>query len=331
MTLQCCGSISAIVGAIFGLAATATQAAPFTYLAPGYSAELYAGQASADALEFVGNTLWRAGGNSFFSVDPVATTVEGGNTVHVTNGPFNMNVPTVDMVADQGRLYNVNGFELNLGSMTGTRRWVDCGASHAIARDPRDGAIFVGSVGSGKIWRIPNPSVSVGIYNTNCAADLYFDAGAAGLGGITDLDILPDGTLVAAGFTNNRFLMISPYSPVTPQGTLITSKPLVNSSPVSIASAYGDVYIGTSAGSIIRINLNSPVYAETLIASGAGYIHNATVGPDGSIYFAAAPQVVGFLPASVIRLSEILPPPPPDETPGPGALWLLGPGGRWCS
>ena len=57
----------------------------------------------------------------------------------------------------------------------------------------------------------------------------------------------------------------------------------------------------------------------------------ATVGPDGSIYFAAAPQVVGFLPASVIRLSEILPPPPPDETPGPGALWLLGPGGRWCS
>lgn len=203
------------------------------------------------------------------------------------------NVGATNIVSSQnGRIYSVEGYEHNTATFAATRRFTACGQTHGIAVDPRDGAIFVSSVNTGKVWRIPNPDNTAGLVSVNCAAP-YFDGGAAGVGGFDQITVGPDGKVYAAGYTAGKFVIISAYSAATPTGTLIAAKSTINRNPDGISICFGSgnsfALVATTSGAISKFALTgpggAPSYTETTIATDVGgYLDFTTVDPKGCIW-----------------------------------------------
>lgn len=140
------------------------------------------------------------------------------------------------------------------------------------------------------------------------------------------MTILPDGTIVASSYTQNKLLVLSGYSAATPTGTLIAAKPLVSSTVTAVTYAGGDIYIGLTSGKIARVDLNAPIYTETtLVTDAGGYIEDAAISPNGHIWYSTVfGGAQGTLRLTLADGSGFLP--EPATAPAPGAMLLIGSG-----
>lgn len=155
-------------------------------------------------------------------------------------------------------------------------------SADGIAIDPRDGSIFTSSLSDGKIFRYNPATQNAGL---TAAQATFFDAGAAGIGGIKDLVILPDGTVVAASYTQNKLLFLSGYSDASPTGSLLAARTMTTGTSISaVTYAGGDIYVGFTNGKFSRFDPSGPGYQETLLTTNNGFINDIAIGPSGALY-----------------------------------------------
>ncbi len=333
MTLGVFRRMAAVAGAMMLLAATTAPAMVITILDPTVDARRVIPGFSYSALAFAGNDLYAANGSSICHFANAANLPIGATLSIASARCGTSNVGLTSLAYDgQGTLYGFGGgsiLKIDTATFQATSLPNSAyGGTHGFAIDPRDGAIFYSSVATGKIFRYDPFTQNAGM---SAADALFFDAGAAGLGGLHRMTILPDGTIVVGSYTQNKLLVLSGYSGATPTGTLIAAKPLATGATVTaVTYAAGDVYLGFSSGRISRVDLNAPIYTETaLVGNAGGYIEDAAISPNGHIWYSAAfSGALGTLRLTQADGSGFLetPEPPPATAPTPNAVLLIGSG-----
>jgi len=308
--------------------ALALQVNAVTLLNPAFDVRTVIPNVAIHSLTFTPNgDLYTNNGGSQICRYPNAVNLPIGKTLspsangtcYPSAGPGNYGTDIVS--SKTGKLYTVTGYEVDPLTGVRTSKFNNCGATHGLAIDPRDGGLFFSNVG-GTIWRIDDPDLTPGYINTNCAAAIFVSNGALAVDGIT---VGPDGKLYGAGMSN-RFFIFSPYSPATPQATVIANVPATNVRPdgISICIGSGNSFalVGTTSGSIAKFNLTgpggAPTYAESLVATNVGgYLDFTTVDPKGCIWGSdlagsVGPYRVTNADGSCSCASAQVPTPPPS-------------------
>ena len=307
------------------LAAGGAQAMPYTYLDPGYTAEIYAADTNYTytlGVAFVGNTLYRSNDNGgLYVVDPVNTTTVNGTTVHPFTGPTSVGGSGWTgrgIVSDGTYLY---------GNQGGGLRKIDVNTlTSTILPNSVGGAYGIQFLSDGSL--VYNNSSEVRRYDFTTQTDTVFYTGVSFGDG---LYVTPDDHVVVADLSASTILVLNS------SGSLVNS---FTSSHAADGTAYGQgaIFKANTDGTVTRVDFSGPNFTgsatETLIASGVFYHDLATVGPDNSFYI----TVLGahyedgsqgpYGNGSVIRLSKVggggFGDEPQTTVPEPTSVALLG-------
>lgn len=295
-------------------------------------------------LAFAGSDLWAADGSflyKFSGLDnvPIGSTVSRFTAASYFLGGAGWGALGITY-GGAGALYSVGGpgiQRIDLASMTVStfaNSSFSAGA-YGIAIDPRDGSIFTSSLSDGKIFRYNPATQNAGLTATQA---LFFDAGAAGFGGIKDLVILPDGTVAAASYAQNKLLILSGYSDTSPTGSLLGARTMTTGASISaVTYAGGDIYVGFTNGRFSRVDPSGPAYGETLLMNlNDSFINDIAIGPSGALYVGGVSQVSNG--TAIFRVTRAdgtgIGPVTPVPEPGSwilfatGLAWLLGGRGK---
>lgn len=299
------------------------QASPYTYIDPGYTAEIYAAETSYTytlGVAFVGNTLWRSDdGGGLYSVDPVNTTTVNGTTVHTTSsrmvvggaGWFGRGI----VGGSDGYLY---------GNQSGGIRKIDLVAmTSSILPNSVGGAYGIEFLSTGEL--VYNNGTQVRKYNFGTQTDTLIYSGVNFGDG---LSVTPDDHIIVADLGSSTVVVLDS------NGTIVNS---VNSIHNADGTAYGQgaIFKGNIDGTITRLDFAGPNFTgaatETLIASGVLYHDLATIGPDFSFYLTVLGAhyengvQAGYSGGSVVRLTKVGGGGFGNDpgVPAPGALALL--------
>lgn len=310
-------------------AASAADAMPYTTLDPAYTAEIYAADTTYTytlGVAFIGNTLYRSNdGGGLYTVDPVATTVVNGTTVHVTSGPV-----TVGGAGWSGRGIAGGPDGFLYGNQGGGIRKIDVNTmTSTILPNSVGGNYGIGFLSNGDL--VYNNGSQVRKYSFGSQTDTVIFSGVAFGDG---LSITPDDHIVVAD------LSLSTIDVLDSNGTLVNAF-TSSHTPDGTAFGLGAIFKANTDGTITKVTFSGPnftgVGTETVIATGVLYHDLATVGPDFSFYLTALGAhydngVQGpYGNGSVIRLSLVGGggfgnDPGTTSVPEPGTLALFGAG-----
>ena len=266
---------SAALTAIGALALTAAaHAAPYSYVDPAYTAEIYSGPSGSTGLAFLSNgALVRSDFSSLYISSLTAdTTLHGTNTLHSQ---------TAQSVGGDG----LGGYGMSLGhdgflyaqSFGGIRKINTTTWSSTTLAGSASGAYGLKTLPNGNLVYNANDGY-VHIYNlgTNTDSAIYFSGSFN-----DDIAVSPDGHIFVAVLGASRLDVINQ------SGALVNT---FSSSHNADGMAYGQgaIFKNNTDGTITRVDFSGPGFVgvgnETVIASGGGYGDLAAVGPDGSFY-----------------------------------------------
>lgn len=282
--------LAGVAAAAIMLAAGAASAAPvFTFLDPGYQAEIFAtptpGAGVGMAFTAGGQLVRRDSTTNLYVYSTTADTTASGtttlhsSTVHAISG----------LAAGYGMVNGLDGYiyansnaglqRIDLGAGTATSLAGTAGGSLGISRMP-DGDIVYNASATGQIYRYDlGTSTNTLLYNTG-----NFNDGLA---------IAPTGEIFVAVLGANRIDIISAAGVLLNQILLAAGH-----TADGMAFGGGHAYSNNTDGSINMYSFAGPGYSgavtTTTIASGnSNYGDLTAVGPDGAFYVSRNNQVYG--------------------------------------